>query len=107
MVAVLLRVFVAEVEQAAGFRRDVDLPGGVADARQVIHDFFDLLAQGVRIHARLTQDGSGSATFLPQQGEIDVRGFDVVVVLADSNGLRGLQGFLEAAGKGLHDFSCG
>ena len=107
LVAILLRVFVAEVEQAAGFRRDVDLPGGIADARQVIHDFFDLLAQGVRIHTRLTQDGSSSTAFLPQQGEIDVRGFDVIAVLADGNGLRGLQSFLEAAGKGLHGFSCG
>ena len=106
-VAVLLRVFVAEVQEARGIGRDVYLAGGVRHARQVIDDLLDLRAQGADVRARLTQDGRRRAAFLPQEGEKDVRRFDVIAVLADGNGLRGLQRFLEARGKGLHGFSSG
>ena len=106
-VAVLLRVFVAEVQEARGVGRDVYLAGGVCHARQVIDDLLDLRAQGGDVRARLAQDGCRRAAFLPQQGEKDVRRFDVIAVLADGNGLRGLQRFLEARGKGLHGFSSG
>ena len=106
-VAVLLRVFVAEIQEARGIGRDVYLAGGVRYVRQVIDDLLDLRAQGADVRTRLTQDGRRRAAFLPQEGEKDVRRFDVIAVLADGNGLRGLQRFLEARGKGLHSFSSG
>ena len=104
-VAVLLRVFVAEVQKARGVGRDVHLAGGVRHARQVIDDLLDVGAQGADVRPRLAQDGGSGAAFLPQKRQEDVRGFDVIAVLANGDGLRGLQRFLEARGKGLHDVS--